>query len=140
MQKTYTEQPINNIGNETTNDSFPFIVFGIPILIVCFVTWLKYNTRHKLSLRELSNLLLDLCVDTLTVGVTILAAYYSFVGSSSILFWNCVSFAVVTLFVIFVRSLHLGGELSSKSKRLVLVLLCCVSCFGVMFFLYTSVC
>lgn len=86
MQKTYTEQPINNIGNETTNDSFPFIVFGIPILIVCFVTWLKYNTRHKLSLRELSNLLLDLCVDTLTVGVTILAAYYSFVGSSSILF------------------------------------------------------
>jgi len=140
MLITFTEQPAsNNVGNETTNDSFPFIVFGLPIAIVVFVTWLKYNIGQRLTSREFGNLLLDLCVDTLTVGVTILVAYYNLINQSSILYWIGVFLAVIILFVIHVRSYYVKGDIPSK-YIVFWIVLCCITSFGVMFGIYKNVC
>lgn len=140
MPKTYTEQPIDNhAGNEMSKDSFPFIVFGLPILIVVVITWLKYNINQTLTSRELGQLLLDLCVDTLTVGITILIAYYNLVINPANLFWNWVFLAIVVFFVIHVRSRYLKGGIRLK-YILLLISLCCIFSIGVMYYLYQNVC
>ena len=143
MPKTCIEQPDSlstNIVGESSKDSFPFLVFGIPIALVFLVTWLKYNTRQRLTSREFGLLLLDLCVDILTVGSTILVAYYNLVTKPFDLFWNCISLIFAMLMGIFIRSRYVNGEISSNRYRLLWVFLSCVVCISVMSYLYYNVC
>ena len=143
MSKTFIEQPDSlstNSVNDSSKESFPFLVLGIPIALVLIVTWLKYNTRHTLTNRELGLLLLDLCVDILTVGSTILVAYYNLVTKPFDLFWNCISLIFAMLMGIFVRSRYVNGEISSNRYRVLWVFLSCVVCVSVMSYLYLNVC
>ena len=143
MSKTFIEQPDSlstNSVNDSSKESFPFLVFGIPIALVLIVTWLKYNTRHTLTNRELGLLLLDLCVDILTVGSIILVAYYNLVTKPFDLFWNCISLIFAMLMGIFVRSRYVNGEISSNRYRVLWVFLSCVVCVSVMSYLYLNVC
>lgn len=143
MFNFYIELPdtadTNNIVNEPSKDSFPYVVFGIPILIVIVVEILKYNFQQKPSNRQKGEFMLDLCVDTLTVGITIFASVYINVTDLSVLFWNIVSFAIAMFVVLTIRRIYINGEMSKITVRYLLVFFCVAITFIVMFFLFKSV-
>ena len=82
-----TPQVTVNNQNSSGETSFPYVVFGVPILITFIVTWLKYNIGKSIEPRELSKAFLDLCIDSLTVGATILFAYFNLISAPSSIFW-----------------------------------------------------
>jgi hypothetical protein len=140
MPKTYIEQPVKtNSGDEPHNgDSFPYLVFGLPIVLVCLFSFIKNNIRLKTPKRELGIILLELFIDVLTVGVTILIAYWHLVQSPANLFWCSCSLVIVSLVAMYVRSLIKDAEISIKCGKW-WVFICFCLCFGAMFYLFKIV-
>ena len=66
MCMIHTEQQVSQPktnGDNGNNDAFPFIVFGMPIVIVFVSTWMKYNYGGLLNHRDFSKLVFDICID-----------------------------------------------------------------------------
>ena len=141
LYKIYTEQGSakqNIDSGEVNNEAFPYIVFGVPIALVFFVAIFKYVFWRIPNTREASKVMLEICIDVLTVGATILFANYNQIGSPGSMFWFSIFLVVAMLISLIIRSLNMDGKLSGYG--IWLILLCPLFCLVAIIWLFTIVC
>lgn len=122
------------------NDSFPYVVFGVPILITIVVTWLKYNIGNSIEPRELSKAFIDLCIDSLTVGATVLFAYYNLISAPSSIFWLSCCLIGVMFYCLHIRMKNIKGEISDSFWGVLSLFLCILLSAGILIWLFFKVC
>lgn len=137
VNKTFIgKQTGSEHDNYSKDNSFPYVVFGVPIALAIFITILKYIIGDFPDRREAGKIILDICVDTLTVGATILIAYHYMIENPGDIFLISVMFAIAMLLSISVRNLNLKGVISDKWP----IVLCFFTCCVVIILLYFKVC
>ena len=141
MPKTYTEQPAQtNSSNESHNsDSFPYITFGLPLALVVIVTLLKNRIRLKMEEKERGRIILELCIDALTIGGTILIANYKYIEKPYNIFWNGFIMALILVYVIIVKKSYIDGQLSIDDHKK-WIASCCILCFLILVYLFIIIC
>ena len=121
-------------------ESFPYVVFGVPILLTIIVTWLKYNIGRSIKPRDLSKAFLDLCIDSLTVGATILFAYYNLINAPSSIFWLGTSLAIVMFYCLHIRMMNKKGEIPESLLGYCLLFGSILFSTGILAWLFFKVC
>jgi len=121
VNKIYTEQPIKTgKGRVAKDNAFPYVVFGVPIAFVIIVAVLKHVIWRIPNEREAAKFFLEISIDVLTVGATILFANYYKVSIAN-MFWLSIFLIVSMIISIIIRSLNLDGKLNGKKGLWIVV-------------------
>ena len=136
-KKAYTEQPAQTY--ETTKDNaFPYVVFGVPIVIVILMAVFKHVVWRIPNIREGFRFLLEISIDVLAVGATILFANYYRITSPAAMFWIIVYLLIVMVISLIIRALNIDGKLNGNKVAWIFV--SPVMCIIAIIWLYYLVC
>lgn len=114
-------------------------VFGIPLIIVCLINWLKHSVGVSNDDRSIGDLCLDTSIDALTIGLTIGLTFFYIKTSASIGLGNILVVLVVLVFMLEIRRRYLNGNIEDGILRFLAVLLCLLLAFGVIIYLYKTI-
>lgn len=116
-----------------------FLILYLAIAIL--VAWLKYNLHaDKISLREYGTFLLDVSLDCITVGGTILVAYCHLIATPSAIFWNSILLILSLVIGLFIRRKYIDGDIISTSCRIISVVISCLLCCASLIYLFINIC
>ena len=125
-------------SGEVNSEAFPYIVFGVPIALVIFIAIFKHVVWRTPNIREVAKFFLEISIDVLTVGATILFAYYYKVTTPAGMFWLTIYLFFAMIVSLVIRSLNMEGKLSGYNY--LWVILCPVMCVVAIFWLFILVC
>ena len=129
---------MNKVLTVTTSEHMLVWVFGIPLIIVCIVNWLKHSVGVKHDDRVLGELLLDDSIDAVTIGLTIVLTYFHLKGESEGLASTLKVLGVLVIMVE-IRRRYINGNIKNSIFRFLSVIFCLLLAFGLILNLYKTI-